>query len=109
MKKIAEYACGYHGQRRMAMNPIHITRLLQNLDHSGDLYQEFLRVPAMSAGVYRLPAGAEDRQRPHMEDELYYVQQGKAILEVGEDDIPVQAGSFVFVGAHADHHFHTGC
>jgi hypothetical protein len=36
-------------------------------------YLEFLRVPAMSAGVYVLPAGGTDLQSPHQEDEMYYV------------------------------------
>ena len=39
---------------------------------------EFLRVPALSAGLYRLPAGATDPQEPHTEDELYYVVQSCA-------------------------------
>ena len=40
---------------------------------SGKPYREFLRVPAMSAGFYVLPAGGRDRQKPHREDEIYYV------------------------------------
>ena len=39
----------------------------------GKLYLEFLRVPALSAGVYVLPKGGNDPQKPHHEDELYYV------------------------------------
>jgi mannose-6-phosphate isomerase-like protein (cupin superfamily) len=89
------------------MNPLTLSQLLQQQDESGDLYQEFLRVPAMSAGIYRLPAGADDRQKPHTEDELYYIVQGQAILQVGDENIPVQAGSFVFVEANAIHRFHT--
>ena len=44
----------------------------------GRSYLEFLRVPAMSAGVYVLPAGAPDPQQPHHQDEIYYVVRGKA-------------------------------
>jgi hypothetical protein len=35
---------------------------------AGRLYHEFLRVPTMSAGLYRLPAGGHDPQSPHAED-----------------------------------------
>ena len=41
-------------------------------------YNEFLRVPSMSAGVYVLPACATDRQSPHQEAEIYYAVRGKA-------------------------------
>lgn len=70
------------------------------------LYREFLRVPAMSAGIYSLPAGAQDPQKPHAEDELYYVLQGKARMQVGSEDQPVQAGSVIFVEASLDHRFY---
>ncbi len=44
---------------------------------SGKPYQEFLRVPAMSAGLYVLPPGGTDLQSPHHEDEIYYVVRGR--------------------------------
>ena len=50
---------------------------------TGKLYQEFLRVPALSAGVYVLPAGGTDPQKPHKEDEMYYVVRGHAKMRVG--------------------------
>jgi hypothetical protein len=40
---------------------------------------EFLRVPAMSAGVYVLLAGARDPQQPNHQDEIYYVVWGWSI------------------------------
>ena len=45
---------------------------------SAKAYLEFLRAPAMSAGIYVLAPGQTDRQRPHREDELYYVVRGRA-------------------------------
>ena len=36
----------------------------------GRLYQEFLRVPSISAGLYVLEAGADDPQGPHQQDEI---------------------------------------
>ncbi len=74
---------------------------------AGRLYHEFLRVPTMSAGLYRLSAGTDDPQQPHTEDELYYIVEGHARLRVGDDDTAVEAGSLVFVAANVDHRFHT--
>lgn len=70
-------------------------------------YIEFLRVPTMSAGVYELGVGEEDKQQPHTEDELYYIVSGKATLLVGDGDVSIETGSMVFVPAHVIHRFHT--
>ena len=69
-------------------------------------YLEFLRVPAMSAGLYVLGAGATDLQRPHHEDELYYVVRGRARFRAGDEDREVAAGSVLFVAAEVEHRFH---
>jgi mannose-6-phosphate isomerase-like protein (cupin superfamily) len=71
----------------------------------GRLYQEFLRIPAMSAGMYVLPAGAPDPQRPHQEDEMYYVVRGRARMRVGSEDQEVKAGMVIFVDAGLEHRF----
>ena len=73
---------------------------------SGKLYREFLRVPAMSAGLYVLPAGGTDLQRPHHEDEMYYVVRGRARFKADKEDREVSAGSVMFVAAEVDHHFY---
>ena len=73
---------------------------------SGKLYREFLRVPAMSAGLYVLAAGAADSQRPHHEDEMYYVVRGRARFLAGDQDQEVSAGSVLFVAAEVEHRFY---
>jgi quercetin dioxygenase-like cupin family protein len=73
---------------------------------SGKQYREFLRVPAMSAGLYVLPAGATDRQKPHREDEIYYVLRGRARFKAGAEDREVAAGSVIFVAAEVGHRFY---
>jgi mannose-6-phosphate isomerase-like protein (cupin superfamily) len=73
---------------------------------AGKLYQEFLRVPDLSAGLYVLDAGATDPQQPHREDELYYVVSGSATITVGDEERAVAPGSLVFVGAGVAHRFH---
>lgn len=70
------------------------------------LYHEFLRVPAMSAGYYRLAAGATDPQSPHLEDEVYVVVAGRAWVAVGDDEREVRPGDTIFVAATVPHRFH---
>jgi len=72
----------------------------------GKAYCEFLRVPSMSAGLYVLTPGATDSQRPHHEDEIYYVLRGRSRFQAGEEDREVSAGSVIFVGAEVEHRFH---
>lgn len=69
-------------------------------------YLEFLRIPAMSAGVYVLAAGGTDPQSPHKEDELYYVVRGRARMRAGDQDQPVAAGNVIFVAAGVEHRFY---
>jgi len=83
-----------------------VSKIDQQRTQSGKLYREFLRVPAMSAGLYVLPAGAADPQRPHHEDETYYVVRGKAHFTAGDEDREISAGSVLFVAAEVEHHFH---
>jgi mannose-6-phosphate isomerase-like protein (cupin superfamily) len=61
----------------------------------------------MSVGLYVLPAGGVDGQKPHTEDEVYYVLSGRGTIMVGGEDRPVRAGSTVFVGANVEHRFHS--
>ena len=83
-----------------------IADINQQRAQSGKLYREFLRVPAISAGLYVLPAGGTDPQRPHHEDEMYYVVRGRAHFMAGEEDREISAGSVLFVAAEVAHHFH---
>jgi mannose-6-phosphate isomerase-like protein (cupin superfamily) len=68
-------------------------------------YAEWVRSGSLSAGVYRLAAGAVDGQSPHAEDEVYVVTRGTASLEVEGSASPVQAGSLAYVPAQAQHRF----
>jgi mannose-6-phosphate isomerase-like protein (cupin superfamily) len=59
----------------------------------------------LSAGVYVLSAGATDRQRPHQQDEIYYVVRGKAKMRLGVEDCSIQEGSVIFVEPGLAHRF----
>jgi mannose-6-phosphate isomerase-like protein (cupin superfamily) len=80
--------------------------LARRRSEKGKLYLEFLRVPAMSAGVYVLPKGGTDPQKPHREDEMYYVVRGRARMQIGSENGEVRSGSVIFVEAEAEHRFY---
>ena len=93
------------------MDAFELTQLMEAQAQAGQAYREFLRHPTLSMGVYLLPAGGVDPQKPHTEDEVYYVVKGRAQIRVDTDesgeDRAVGAGSIVFVAANVEHHFHT--
>ncbi len=68
-------------------------------------YLEFLRVPTLSCGIYRLRAGANDLQAPHDEDEVYYVLAGRARVRIDGVDRPVGPGAVLYVAATSEHSF----
>ena len=79
--------------------------LLKTQQAGEKLYHEFLRVPAMSGGLYVLEAGSVDPQQPHGEDEIYVVMEGRGQIVVGGETQPVEAGTVVYVAAGVDHRF----
>lgn len=73
---------------------------------SGKRFHEFLRVDAMSCGMYVLPGGGEDDQTPHVEDEIYVVHRGTGKIQIGDTDHDVKPGDVIFVAADVEHRFH---
>lgn len=80
-------------------------QLEQDLAGGGVNYLEFLRVPAMSAGLYTLSADESDIQQPHREDEIYVVLAGAATFTGGGESALVSSGSVIFVPAYEEHRF----
>jgi mannose-6-phosphate isomerase-like protein (cupin superfamily) len=89
------------------MDAFEITELVRRQAKQRGPYLEFLRVPDLSLGLYVLPAGGTDRQKPHTEAEVYYVVNGAATVTIGGEDRPVRPGSIVFVDKQVPHKFHT--
>ena len=78
----------------------------QPRDAEGHGYVDFLASEKLSVGLAVWPAGSTDRQRPHSEDEVYYVISGRGVIRVADEDRPVKPGSLVFVAAGVEHRFH---
>ena len=78
----------------------------QPRDADGHGYVDFLASDKLSVGLAVWPKGKPDRQRPHREDEVYYVISGRAKIGVAGEDRDVKPGSVVFVATGVEHRFH---
>ena len=83
-----------------------VAELLARTGQEGEpAYREFLKAPAMSLGIYRLPAGSRDMQGAHDDDEVYFVLDGRARIRVGDEETLIEKGSILYIKAACDHSF----
>ena len=82
-----------------------LAQLQKQLTSAPVQYKEFLKVSALSCGLYRLGVGARDMQSPHDEDEIYFVLSGKAKMKLGDTERLVEPGNLLYVGATETHSF----
>ena len=68
-------------------------------------WREHFRTEDLSIGTYAIPAGGDDPQEPHTEDEIYVVSAGRAVLAGPEGEVAVGPGTVVFVAAGEEHRF----
>ncbi|HET6211455.1 MAG TPA: cupin domain-containing protein [Micromonosporaceae bacterium] len=68
-------------------------------------FAEQLRVPDLSVGTYSIPAGGDDDQTPHSEDEIYLVTAGRARLVTGDGEGFVGPGDVIYVPSGEAHRF----
>jgi mannose-6-phosphate isomerase-like protein (cupin superfamily) len=76
-------------------------------DADGHGYVDFMASDLLSAGYAIWPAGGQDRQRPHDEDEVYHVVSGRGTIRVAGEDLAVGPGSVVYVPGRIEHRFHS--
>jgi mannose-6-phosphate isomerase-like protein (cupin superfamily) len=89
------------------MDIFDVADLLGQRDEREHTYAEFFRASTLSIGLSVWPAGLPDLQKPHAEDEVYYVVAGRGRIQVADDDRPVRPGSVIFVAANQEHRFHS--
>jgi mannose-6-phosphate isomerase-like protein (cupin superfamily) len=85
--------------------PADLARLAAAHLRSGRTYLEVLRTAQLSCGLYRLRRGEEDQQRPHREEEIYLVMEGRARFRMGDQDFAAEPGSLLTVPARVEHGF----
>lgn len=70
-------------------------------------YIDAFRKKTLLTGIYVVPAGAADRQRPHRTDEVYFVVEGEGKFKAGDQDVDAKPGALLYVKAGVDHRFHS--
>jgi quercetin dioxygenase-like cupin family protein len=87
------------------MQTFNLSSLVAESERGDQRWHEFLRVPSVSMGLYRLNAGQADEQQPHTEDEVYVVISGKASFRASGQQQAVVPGSLIFVERAVEHRF----
>ena len=86
---------------------VELNDAIAGLGRSAHGFREAFRARTLSLTVAVWPAGGEDEQRPHAEDEVYLVLRGRGRVRAGEEDFAVGPGSAVYVAAGVEHRFHS--
>jgi mannose-6-phosphate isomerase-like protein (cupin superfamily) len=77
----------------------------ERLEAGNGGYEVVHASPGLEVGVYVLVAPEPDHQQPHEDDELYFVLDGRGVLEIEGRPVPLEQGQAVFVPAGALHQF----
>ena len=80
-------------------------KMTETRENSGSPWLGFIDHKNMFVGLYELKDSAQDEQKPHKLDEVYYVIDGKGTFQAGGESHPVAAGSILFVKAGVEHRF----
>lgn len=87
------------------MRTFELDSLLAKRERETVTWLEFLRTTSLSMGVYHLKTRQPDPQRPHTEDEVYYVVSGRGQFQTGNEERSVEAGDILFVERNLEHRF----
>jgi mannose-6-phosphate isomerase-like protein (cupin superfamily) len=87
------------------MDALDIEATRKRLESAGGGYEIVHESPGLEIGVYVLVAPEPDRQQPHEDDEVYVVLEGRGVLTVEGETVPVSEGKAAFVAAGAEHRF----
>ena len=82
-----------------------IEHVRRRLEAGNGGYEVVHSSPGLEVGVYVLVAPEPDRQQPHEDDEVYFVLEGRGVLEVEDERVELRQGHAVFVPAGAQHRF----
>ena len=73
--------------------PFDIAGARERLAAGAGGYEVVHHSAGLEIGVYVLVAPEPDKQRPHEDDEVYVVLEGRGTLEVGEEPVELREGT----------------
>jgi mannose-6-phosphate isomerase-like protein (cupin superfamily) len=83
-----------------------LSEILSKLDNINSYFLTLLISNSTAIGLIRLKRGEKDNQQPHATDELYYVIEGRGLIEIDGKDHVIEQGTFILVPANIKHRFH---
>jgi mannose-6-phosphate isomerase-like protein (cupin superfamily) len=83
-----------------------LSEILSKLDNINSYFHTLLSSNSTAIGLIRLKRGEKDNQQPHATDELYYVIEGRGLIEIDGKDHVIEQGTFILVPANIKHRFH---
>jgi mannose-6-phosphate isomerase-like protein (cupin superfamily) len=88
-----------------AAHSFEIEQVRRRLEAGNGGYEVVHTSSGLEVGVYVLVAPEPDQQQPHEDDEVYVVLEGRGVLNVEGEELPVVPGQALFVPAGANHQF----
>lgn len=89
-------------------NIFDLDSILLELNKKGNssYFLDFLQNNSFEVGVLRLNPGQKDTQGPHSKDELYFVLEGKGLINILGKNHEIRKSSCIFVPSKTKHYFH---
>ncbi len=75
----------------------------RNID--GLYFLDFLQTNNIDAGILVLKPGQKDIQKPHSQDEIYYIIEGNGFIEIKDTIRSFHSGMCIFVPSNTPHRF----
>jgi mannose-6-phosphate isomerase-like protein (cupin superfamily) len=88
-----------------APTALDVMRVKARLEAGNGGYEVVHASPGLEVGVYVLVAPEPDHQEAHHDDELYFVLDGRGVLDIEGRPVPLERGQAAFVPAGARHQF----
>jgi mannose-6-phosphate isomerase-like protein (cupin superfamily) len=84
-----------------------VSEAAARLTERGGGYEVVSTSPGLEVGVYVLMDPEQDKQVPHVLDEIYVVLDGEGEVEIAGERRPIRRGEGVLVAAGTEHRFHA--
>lgn len=83
-----------------------VKELISQVNDKGGFFIDFVNTKDIEAGIISLHPGEKDLQQPHSVDEIYYVIEGFAYIEIEGISKAIKEKDIIFIPAKSRHRFH---
>ena len=83
-----------------------VDEYIEKIKDGKNFFHTFINRDTLATGVLVLQPGEKDTQKPHENDEVYFVLKGNGFLKIKEKDYPISKNKMYFVGKKTKHYFH---